>query len=88
VLTGNRTKQNRWNWLYSRWIEQKHGDEDIAAPDYSIANSAEVASGRTSSDPKRRGAFERFGRFIARQFAFVGKQVAKLVRQAQEIKEK
>lgn len=75
VLTGNRTGTRKVNWLYGRWIEQRHGDEDIAAPDYSVAVPEDVAGTRDTT--KRKSGVERFGRFIVRQFAFVGKQVAK-----------
>ena len=74
VLTGKRTGTRRMDWLVGRWIEQKHGDEDIASPDYSVAVSDEDAGTGTS---RRKPGVERFGRFILRQFSFVGKQVAK-----------
>jgi hypothetical protein len=63
--------------LHERWIEQRHGDEDVGAPEYAIAVAPDVASPPAGDDPKRKSAFERFGRLIVRKMVWFGKTAAK-----------
>jgi hypothetical protein len=63
--------------LYDRWIEQRHGDEDVGAPEYAIAVGPDVAERSAAEDPKRRSAFERFGKLIVRKMVWFGKTAAK-----------
>jgi hypothetical protein len=65
-----------FNRLFDRWIKERHGDEDIGAPEYAVAVDPKVASDAASGDPDRPG-IERFGRFLGRKFAWFGKTAAK-----------
>jgi hypothetical protein len=51
--------------LHERWLRGRHGDADVAAPEYAVRAPADGTG------------IERFGRFIVRNLARVGKAAAK-----------
>lgn len=59
--------------LYHRWMTWRYGDRDIGEPEYQILVSVSVQPGQTTVP----SAFERLGRFIARQMTRVGKYAVK-----------
>lgn len=71
-----RPQRDAVSHLYDRWIEQRHGDEDIGAPEYAVAVDPKVASA-VQADPKPGTGFERFGRLIVRKLVWFGKTAAK-----------
>jgi len=71
---GNRAVYDR---LFDRWIKERHGDEDIGAPEYAVAVDPKVVESTRAPDASSQGSVERFGRFIGRKFAWFGKTAAK-----------
>lgn len=69
--------RDAYDRLFARWIKQRHGDEDIGAPEYAVAVDPKVADEATKPDPDAQGAFERLGRFVGRKFAWFGKTAGK-----------
>lgn len=56
-----------------RWLNERRGDADIAKPEFQIIVSTKLSPSREG----RPSAFERVGRFIARQMTRVGKAAAR-----------
>lgn len=60
--------------LFQRWLEQRHGDEDIGEPEYAVGVTPDVAK---KKDRGPGSPFEWFGRLIVRKLVQVGKATAK-----------
>lgn len=63
----------RINDLFSRWFEQRHGDEDVAQPEFVITISRDAASPASGGG----NVFARMGRFFFTQMTRVGKSASK-----------
>ena len=55
--------------VFTRWLSERHGDEDIAPPNPQLASALGIS--RTSDAAKDRNAFTRLGRFFWRQMTKV-----------------
>jgi hypothetical protein len=70
---GDRAAREQVDRLYERWVRERHGDEDVATPEYAVQVPAGVADGMS----EKGSVFERFGRFVVRKMAQFGKTAAK-----------
>ncbi|MBC7932622.1 MAG: hypothetical protein H7Z38_18840 [Rubrivivax sp.] len=52
---------------FNRWLDEKHGDEDIAPPNPQLAAALGIATDQQQQNAKDRNAFSRLGRFFWRQ---------------------
>lgn len=52
---------------FNRWLDEKHGDEDIAPPNPQLAAALGIATEQQQQNAKDRNAFSRLGRFFWRQ---------------------
>jgi hypothetical protein len=52
---------------FNRWLDEKHGDEDIAPPNPQLAAALGLATDQPQQNAKDRNAFSRLGRFFWRQ---------------------
>lgn len=61
------------NHLYSRWLEQRHGDQDVARPEFVIS----ISKGAAHPSAGGGNVFARLGRFFLTQMTRVGKSAGK-----------